>query len=107
MLARGLGVAHVIHASLGVPGEAHLVDHVLEGALGDAALRDQAPVEEGVGEAGGAQEVGEAVGLVGPFRIGERVVTAAASASPQVDLAVLGPGGAALIGAEEVATVAA
>src|SRR5262249_47031983 len=108
VVAGRLRVAHVVHPGLGVAREADAVGDVAEPVFAALLLRQDLPVVERVDEAGRAQEVGEAVGLVAPFRRGEAVVLARTDrAAVEVDLAEARPGGAALVGAVEVATVLA
>ncbi len=103
--AAALFARQVVHAALGLPGEPHAVGDVAEGAAAARLAREQPAVVERVDEARRAQEVGEPVGLVGPFRIGDRVVVAVPRPGGEVDLAVLGPAGGALGRVVEVVPV--
>ena len=105
--AGALAAVEVVHPLAGLAREPDPVGGVAEGAVGAGCLGEQLAVVERVDEARRAQEVGEAVGLVGPFRRADRVVAAGAGAGREVDLAEPRPGRGALGGAVEVVAVAA
>ncbi len=105
--AGALVAVEVVHAAAGAARELDLVVDVLDAAGAARGLAQDLAVGERVDEAGGAEEVGEAVGLVGPGRVGDGVVPAVAGLRGLVDLAVLGPGVGALGRVVEIVLVGA
>ena len=106
-LSGALVAAEVVHAPPALLGESDLVGDVFDRSVGARFLGEQAPVVERVGEPGGLQEVGEAVGLVGPRRVADLVAMALGGLRRLVDLPVLRPRRGALDQLVEVVRVAA
>ncbi len=102
-----LRAGEVVHPLPGHGREPHPVVGVAEDPVGVGGLGEELAVVERVDEARRPREVGEAVGLVGPFRRADRVVAAGVGAGREADLPEPRPGRRALGRAVEVVAVAA
>jgi hypothetical protein len=97
--------SQVVHAALGLRGQANRVGDKRE-AAGTAGLPgEHLAVRQRVDEPRSTQTAGEPVRLVGPLRVGDRVVQAPPRSRGEIDLALPGPGRSALRGVIEVMRV--